>query len=85
MGILIFKGLTARRLYKSFGVKGSPCGFTFHGSSGRLYTSARHSVRSYQVLQKLSIVLHSFIDHYVSILCLVLFRSFIIFLSFLNL
>jgi hypothetical protein len=25
LGILIFKGLTARRLYKSFGVKGLIC------------------------------------------------------------
>jgi hypothetical protein len=25
LGILIFKGLTARRLYKSFGVKGLSC------------------------------------------------------------
>jgi hypothetical protein len=25
LGILIFKGLTARRLYKSFGVKGLRC------------------------------------------------------------
>jgi hypothetical protein len=32
LGILIFKGLTARRLYKSFGVKGLSAHFTLENT-----------------------------------------------------
>jgi hypothetical protein len=35
MGILIFKGLTARRLYKSFGVKGLGKKETKQGRAGQ--------------------------------------------------
>jgi hypothetical protein len=43
LGILIFKGLTARRLYMSFGVKGLRVSIPLCGNIKWIYKSVKHN------------------------------------------